>query len=312
MRTQIIRPKSREEWLQLRGKGIGSSEVATIVGLNPWETPYQLWRRKKGLDAPKSENFAMKAGHYLEDAVSKFWQDYTGRTVIKRSAIDWIIKSNEKPFLQVSPDRTFWTDDVHNEYNKGILECKTTQHAIDVDNIPKHWFVQLQYQLGTAGYKSGSLAWLCSGRQFGYKDIELVPDFYEWLVDEVTRFWVDSIEGGKEPPIINGNDAALKYNRHTDGKEIEANEETARACEKLKEIKESIKQLEEKQQDLESEIKTAFGDAERLTSGGVVLATWKAPKPTKRLDTDALKKNDFETYEKYLKEIHGSRRFILK
>lgn len=62
----IIRPKSREEWLQLRSKGIGSSEVGTLVGVNPYETPYQLWRRKKGLDAPKAETFAMKAGHYLE------------------------------------------------------------------------------------------------------------------------------------------------------------------------------------------------------------------------------------------------------
>ena len=71
MSTQIIRPTNREEWLDVRKSGIGSSEVATIVGLNPFETPYQLWRRKRGLDAPQEENFAMKAGHYLEDAVEK-------------------------------------------------------------------------------------------------------------------------------------------------------------------------------------------------------------------------------------------------
>ena len=78
MSNTIIRPATHEEWLEVRKSGIGSSEVATIVGLNPWETPYQLWRRKRGLDAPKPENFAMKAGHYLEDAVSRFWADETG------------------------------------------------------------------------------------------------------------------------------------------------------------------------------------------------------------------------------------------
>ena len=41
MSNTIIRPKDRNEWLELRKAGIGSSEVATIVGLNPWETPYQ-------------------------------------------------------------------------------------------------------------------------------------------------------------------------------------------------------------------------------------------------------------------------------
>ena len=61
MSYTIIRQKNREEWLKDRSCGIGSSEVATVLGLNPWETPLQLWRRKKGIDPPKAENFAMKA-----------------------------------------------------------------------------------------------------------------------------------------------------------------------------------------------------------------------------------------------------------
>ena len=59
MSTTIIRPKDREAWLQGRKQGIGSSEVGTILGLNPFETPYQLWRRKRGMDAPVEENEAM-------------------------------------------------------------------------------------------------------------------------------------------------------------------------------------------------------------------------------------------------------------
>ena len=100
MATTIIRPANREEWLTHRQEGIGSSEVATILGLNPWETPYQLWRRKKGLDAPKEETFAMKAGHYLEDAVSMFWHDETGRNIIKRSAIDWLILNADNELIK--------------------------------------------------------------------------------------------------------------------------------------------------------------------------------------------------------------------
>ena len=61
MSYTIIRPKDRNEWLEHRKSGIGSSEVATILGLNPWETPYQLWRRKVGLDEPKTETFAMSS-----------------------------------------------------------------------------------------------------------------------------------------------------------------------------------------------------------------------------------------------------------
>lgn len=65
---------SHDQWLENRKSGIGSSEIATIVGLNPYETPYQLWLRKTGQVPPKEENFFMKAGHYLEDAVARFYE----------------------------------------------------------------------------------------------------------------------------------------------------------------------------------------------------------------------------------------------
>lgn len=313
MSNTIIRPSSREEWLDVRKSGIGSSEVATIVGLNPWETPYQLWRRKVGLDAPKEENFAMKAGHYLEDAVSRFWSDETGREIIKRSAGDWIIRDNDRPFLQVSPDRTYWlTGEKHNDSNKGILECKTTQMSIDADDLPKHWFCQVQYQLGVAGLEHGSLAWLCSGREFGYKDIDLVHDFYGWLVEEVERFWRDNILGKQEPSAVSVKDILLKYNRHADGKIVEVGSEIFDACTSLREIKKQIKELETSQEELEERIKMAFGDAEGISFDGQTLATWKAPKPSLKFDAKALKADAPETYSKYVIQQQGARRFLLK
>lgn len=313
MSSTIIRPSTREEWLDVRKSGIGSSEVATIVGLNPWETPYQLWRRKVGIDAPKEENFAMKAGHYLEDAVSRFWADETGREIIKRSAGDWIIRDNDRPYLQVSPDRTYWlTGETRNDTNKGILECKTTQMAVDADDLPKHWFCQVQYQLGVAGLEHGSLAWLCSGREFGYKDIDLVPDFYQWLVEEVSRFWQDNILARVEPSAVSVKDVLLKYNRHADGKIVEVGADIFDACSELREIKKQIKGLETTQAELEERIKLAFGDAEGISFDGQTLATWKAPKPSQKFDAKAFQSDDPETYSKYVKPQQGARRFLLK
>lgn len=259
MSNTVIRPKDRAEWLEYRKDGIGSSEVATILGLNPWETPYQLWRRKKGLDAPKDETFAMKAGHYLEDAVSQFWADATGREVIKSSAGDWLFKNNEKGFLQASPDRTYWLDGHRNPNNKGILECKTTQMSIDPDDLPKHWFCQVQYLLGVSEFKQGSLAWLCSGREFGYKDIAFVPDFFGWMIEEVERFWVDNIIGNVEPDATTVTDVITKYARHTEGKIIEVSDDILSACNQLKVVKAELAKLEATKEELESKIKWASG-----------------------------------------------------
>ena len=313
MATQIIRPSNREEWLQYRQTGIGSSEVATIVGLNPWETPYQLWRRKLGIDPPKQESFAMKAGHYLEDAVAQFWHDETGQDIIKRSAIDWIIRSTDKPYMLVSPDRTYWLADMpHSKSNKGRLECKTTQKTIDPDDIPKHWFCQVQYQLGVAELEKGSLAWLCSGREFGYKNLSLVPDFYSWLVEEVERFWMDNIQGKEEPSASNVQDVLLKYDRHTDGKIVEVNDEIFAAYQALKGVKDELAAIEERKTELEAKIKLGFGDAEAISYGGQTIATWKAPKPSSKFDTKAFTAAHPDLAKEFTVESQGARRFLLK
>ena len=309
----IIRPRSRDEWLAARTNGIGSSEIATIVGLNPWETPYQLWRRKRGIDPAKEENFAMRAGHYLEDAVARFWSDATGRSVIKRSATDWIIQSKSKPFLQVSPDRTYWLNGMpHSAGNKGILECKTTQKSIDPDDIPQHWFCQVQYQLGTAQLSHGSLAWLCSGREFGYTDIALVPDFYSWLVDEAERFWTDNVVGGHEPAATAVPDILLKFGRHTDGKSVEVSDDIAADCAALRDLRDKIDQLTLRREELEARIKLAFADAESVTYNGQTLATWRSPKPSMLFDAKSFQADHPDLAAQYTREVSGARRFVLK
>lgn len=313
MSNTIIRPKDRAEWLKHREAGIGSSEVATIVGLNPWETPYQLWRRKVGLDPAKDETFAMKAGHYLEDAVALFWHDSTGQDIIKASAGDWLIVNDQRPYMRVSPDRTYWLAGMpHNNTNKGILECKTTQMSIDPDDIPKHWFCQVQYQLGVAELEQGSLAWLCSGREFGYKNLSFVPDFFGWLTEEVERFWIDNIQGKQEPTAANVKDILIKYNRHTDGKIVEVSDELFAAYQSLKGLKDEIAALEERKTELEDKLKLGFGDAEAISYDGQTIATWKAPKPSSKFDAKAFTAAYPDLAKEFTVTTQGARRFLLK
>lgn len=255
----------------------------------------------------------MKAGHYLEDAVSLFWQDETGQQVIKSSAGDWLIVNNERPYMRVSPDRTYWLAGLpHNKSNKGILECKTTQMSIDADDLPKHWFCQVQYQLGVAELEQGSLAWLCSGREFGYKNLAFVPDFFAWLVEEVDKFWIDNIQGKQEPTAANVQDILLKYNRHTDGKIVEVNDEIFAAYQDLKAVKDELSAIEEQKVALEEKIKMGFGDAEAISYGGQTLATWKAPKPSSKFDAKAFTAAYPDLAKEFTIPTQGARRFLLK
>ena len=42
----------REKWLNARRSGLGASEVAAVLGLSPWSTPYKVWRDKVSSEPP--------------------------------------------------------------------------------------------------------------------------------------------------------------------------------------------------------------------------------------------------------------------
>lgn len=313
MSVQIIRYKDHAEWLNGRQGGIGSSEVGTILGCNPWETPYQLWRRKKGLDPAKTENFVMKAGHYLEDAVSKFYEDETGVQIIKRSADEFLVVNDAKPYLRVSPDRTFWLPNMpHNDENKGICECKTTQMSVDAENVPQHWFVQLQYQMGVAEMQHGALAWLTQGREFGYQNYEFDSEFYAWMLTELDKFWTDYIVGDKVPDSVNVEDVMIRSPRSVAGKIVDATEEMAGLVVALKEAKESADEASGIVDELTEKIKLFMGDAETLNYNGAVLATWKSNKDSVKFDAKRYQAENADLCRRYMVTAPGQRRFILK
>ena len=308
--------KNRAEWLQSRTQGIGASEVPTILGVNPWETPLQLWRRKKGLDEPKVENFAMKAGHYLEDAVSKFYADETGAYIIQSSKDDFMFVNDEKPFLRVSPDRLYWQNGMaHNEANKCILECKTTQMEVDDEELPKHWFCQLQMNLGVSEIEHGALAWLTKGRTFGYRDFTFDKDFFDWMVEEVERFWVDNIQGDKEPPVTTVDDVFKKYSHsRSTATNIVADEKIMEQVSLLKSINEQAKNLEAQGKECKANIIKYMdkNDTLTLSDNETILCTYKSAKDSQKFDEKAFKADNPELYQKYLINTAGSRRFLLK
>lgn len=304
------------QWLEQRCQGIGSSEVGTLMGVNPWQSPYQLWLKKTGRDTTvQEESFAMTAGHYLEDAVSKFYHDRTGNIIVKASAGDWLCVDKERPYLRVSPDRTFWlAGERQTRENKGIVECKTTQRNIDKDNIPQYWYCQLQYQLGVMQLKHGALAWLISGRSFDCQDFDFQEDFYKnELVPRIEEFWRKNVLEDIEPDITTADDVCAKYMRSQLGKVVVATTETEDAVNDLKSIKEQLATLKAQQTELEDKIKIVMQDGESLLDQqGTVLCTWKTAKDSSTFNEKALKKEMPDIYEKYLQTKQGSRRFLVK
>ena len=75
--------QDNQAWLDWRKDGIGASDVATILGVNPYKTRYELWAEKTGLvDAPDlSGNFNVQRGNRLEPLVRVMIEHQLGETL---------------------------------------------------------------------------------------------------------------------------------------------------------------------------------------------------------------------------------------
>ena len=277
MKPIIIKPQSHEDWLKAREDGIGASEVAAVVGLSPWETPFSLWLRKTGQVPPLAENEAMHMGHLLEGVVAQLFHERTGFRVVKASAKDIIYQDAEHPWRKCTPDRiAYEIDPISGKRQKVLLEIKTSSMTFDPDDLPANYLAQVQYQMSITGIHVCYLCWLTNGRSFGYARIEYDSEFGDWLVTEADKFWNECVVGGTEPDLITVSDFAIKGS--TPCTSIEADSEAVERIAELRTVNSSISELEAKSEALKDEIKLFMGENEALTSEGCILATWKSGK----------------------------------
>ncbi len=64
-------PQRSPEWLELRRQGLGASDMAAVMGVSPYKTPYQLWAEKTGATPEQKVGAAANRGVILEDAVAR-------------------------------------------------------------------------------------------------------------------------------------------------------------------------------------------------------------------------------------------------
>ena len=316
MSYKVIKTTSHEQWLDERKKGVGSSEAGTIMGVNHFDTPYKLWRRKTGIDLPVEQNEAMEMGHHLEPAVATLFAARTGAVIKKSSEGDWLAVDTKREYLRVSPDRIYqYAGEKPTKANQHILECKTTSVAVDKDDIPVYWYCQLQYQMGVMGVKKGAVAWISSYPRlnFGYKEFDFNPEFFKAMVEQLEVFWLINIQGGIAPDDINSEDSLIRNPTAKTGEVLQADANLLATYNALKQVNAEVKALEKTQTALEDDLKMAMGEAETLVSPtGEVMALWKNTKPTMKFNAKAFQQDDPSGYAKYMEPTASTRRFTVK
>ena len=289
--------QDRSKWLEMRKSGIGGSEAAAIVGLNPWKSAFQLWMEKTGQVEPEdlSDNEYVYWGNVLEQAVADRFCELTGKKVQRRG----MLQDDEYPYMLASVDRMVIGE------NAG-LECKTTNafnsKVWDDDELPDSYYIQCQWYMMVTGCEKWYIAVLIGGNKFIWKEVPRNAADIEALRKAAVDFW-SMVITNTMPPVDGSNDCinALADKFHGEsGKTIDL-PTAAKACiERRRSIKESIGKLEEQKKLSENELKSMLGDAE-VGIIGEDKVTWKIQAGRVTVDSKRLKAEQPAIYESYSK-----------
>lgn len=224
MKVVTVRPNT-DEWLAARQAGIGASEIAAVMGLSPFESPFGLWWRKRaGTSLQLSPE--LEWGHRLESAIADKFADDHPELLVEGSRL----VEGPEPWMLATPDRIVGTRVLPPLLFPGtddparwalpdtwlgpsaVLEVKRgfpNEQWGDAGTaqIPVYYRAQVQWQM------------LCTGLDTAYLAALLgQADYREYVVRRDERDIAVMVEYGRrfrasldrdEPPDLDGHHATL-------------------------------------------------------------------------------------------------------
>ena len=306
----------RDQWLQVRKGGIGSSDAAAAVGLNPYQSQLELWMEKTGRApvAPPGDGGAddlspMYWGSLLEPIVAAH---YTRRTGHKVRRINAVLQHPEHPWMLANIDR-----EVLGAPDVQLLECKTAgiQGAwLWRDGVPEYVQLQVQHQLAVTGKQAADVAVLLGGQELQIFRIERDEELIAQLITLEREFW-GYVERDQEPPADGSEsaDRALRvlYPRDS-GATLNFQDDLVMGAvfSDLLAVREVLATNAALESQLKQTIQQRMGEASRAVFDGREVS-FKRSKDGSAVDTARLAKEQPEIARAYTVTKPGIRRFLV-
>lgn len=201
---------NREQWLKARKQGIGASEAAAILGMNPWKTNIQLWQEKTGEVEPEdiSDKPVVKYGNDAESLLRELFMLDFPHYDVKYDEFK-MFHNDKHPFIFATLDGWISGEKM------GVLEIKTTQIMNPMqwgkwkDGIPDNYYIQCLHQLIATGF---DFAVLKAQIKHGFEDVKLTTRHYfierddvlddmEYLLEKELKFW-EQVQNKVKPALI--------------------------------------------------------------------------------------------------------------
>lgn len=214
-----------ERWHQARRQGVTASEIAVVMGISPYESPFSLYWQKVN-DWRWDGNEYTSAGQHLEDAIADWWMAERGKALGLTDGMAGLYANADRPWQIATPDRMLYTpcsacagrggagfdpcsdcmmagylpDDL-----AALLECKWVAYSWDgwgepdTDEVPVHYRAQALWQLDVLGVDEVHFAALGPG---GFRSYLVRRDEDDLvLMHKAAAEFMARLEAGDPPPL---------------------------------------------------------------------------------------------------------------
>lgn len=305
---------SRDDWLAVRRTGIGGSDAAAAVGLNPYMSALELWLdktgRAEGMPRPDPADTTSPTywGTLLEPIVAAVYTQQTGNKVRKVNAV---LRHSSIPWMLANIDR-----EVVGVPDVQILECKTAGEfgaRLWREGVPEYVQIQVQHQLAVTGKSAAHVAVLLCGQALEVHRIDRDDALSGRLIELEARFW--RFVETDTPPPADGSESADRALRHLypgNGETIDFSDDRllSSTFADLVAVRAEIETRQQLEAQLKQTLQQAMGDATRAVfeSGSV---SFKRSKDSSSVDLARLLTDHPEYEAQYATSKRGSRRFLV-
>jgi putative phage-type endonuclease len=298
-----------------RTKFLGGSDVGAILGLSRFRSPLEVWMEKTGKPSKPQDSLVLRFGHHNESFVASEYERVTGLELLHDESAFMHPKHS---MFSAHLDRLVMGNGTGSAPTK-ILECKTANPftssdwgEVGSDEVPLPYLCQVAWYQAITGIDQADLAVLFGNSDFRIYAIIRDKELEEMILAKALHFWNDYVLRDIPPPPQNQADCQSLFSKGDPAKSVEAKAQTLELTNRIHLLNSEIKVREEEISSIKQNIMIQMGEAESLTYQGQVLATWKAPKPSFRLDSKRLELEHPELANTYRVSAQNSRRLVVK
>lgn len=232
---------------EMRRTRVGASEVAAILGLDPWKAPIDIFLEKMGRSQRGELSEPAEWGLRNEPTVLTKYRELHGVELVQPGTLihpeldllaatpDGIVVPSVAVHEEIGPDS--WERDVQVKCPDKMQRANWGEPG--TDDIPEHYWLQVQAEMAVTGLDTADVVALFGGNKYVEYCVGRDDDTISDILEAVERWWRNHVVADVEPEMMGPNARQILLQRHpTSNKTIlEATPEVLPWIEKIRKAK---------------------------------------------------------------------------